>query len=109
MNIIQIDNLTHRFADGTVGLENINLSSKIMKAVKPIMHVRLNEMIEIIGRIIERGIAKKEFKKVDPCLAAVHYLNTIRTGFFVNSMMDENKTDKDELLKLFFNGLGKRS
>jgi biotin transport system ATP-binding protein len=26
MNIIEIDNLTHRFADGTVGLEDINLS-----------------------------------------------------------------------------------
>ena len=26
MNIIEINNLTHRFADGTVGLENINLS-----------------------------------------------------------------------------------
>jgi biotin transport system ATP-binding protein len=26
MNIIEIDNLTHRFADGTIGLENITLS-----------------------------------------------------------------------------------
>lgn len=26
MNIIEIENLSHRFADGTVGLENINLS-----------------------------------------------------------------------------------
>ena len=26
MNIIEIENLCHRFADGTVGLENINLS-----------------------------------------------------------------------------------
>ena len=40
-------------------MENINLSSKIMKAVKPIMNFRLKEMIDIIAKFIEQGIAKK--------------------------------------------------
>lgn len=89
-------------------MENINLSSKLIKAVKPIMQVRLNDMVNIIARIIERGIAKKEFKRVDPHLAALHYLNTIRTGFIINIVMSEKQANKDELLKMFFNGLRKR-
>ncbi len=89
-------------------IENINLSSKIMKAVKPIMYVRLKEMIDIIARIIEQGIIKKEFRKIEPHVAALHYLNTIRTGFFVNYIVSEKQIDKSEILGLFFNGLKKR-
>ncbi|GAH58087.1 unnamed protein product, partial [marine sediment metagenome] len=83
-------------------MENINLSSKIMKAVKPTMNARLKEMIDIFARIIEQGIAKKEFRKIEPRLAALHYLNTIHTGFFINFIVPEKQVNKNELLKLFF-------
>ena len=89
-------------------MENINLSSKIMKAVKPIMNFRLKEMIDIIAKIIEQGIAKKEFRKIEPQVAALHYLNTIRTGFFVNFIVPKKQIDKNEILELFFNGLKRR-
>lgn len=89
-------------------MENINLSSKMMKAVKPIMNVRLKEMIDIVSRIIEYGISKKEFRKIEPRLAALHYLNTIRTGFFVSFIIHEKQVNKDELLDLFFYGLKRR-
>lgn len=89
-------------------MENINLSSKIMKAVKPIMNFRLKEMIDIIAKIIEQGIAKKEFRKIEPHVAALHYLNTIRTGFFVNFIVPKKQIDKNEILELFFNGLKRR-
>jgi AcrR family transcriptional regulator len=89
-------------------MENTNLSNKIIKAVKPIMRVRLKEMIGIIARIISQGITKKEFRHVKPRLTALHYLNTIRTGFFVNFILSEKHIEKRDLLKLFFNGLKKR-
>lgn len=89
-------------------VENINLSSKIMKAVKPIMSARLKEMIEIIAQIIQNGIEKKEFRKVDARVTALHYLNTIRTGFFITFIIGGKGLDKKELLELFFEGLKKR-
>ena len=89
-------------------LENINLSSKIMKAVKPIMNVRLKEMIDIIARIIEQGIVKKEFRKMEPRMAALYYLNMIRTGFFINCIISDKQVNKNELLELFLDGLKKR-
>lgn len=89
-------------------MENVNLSSKIMKAVKPIMNSRLKEMIDIIAKIIKQGIAKKEFRKIEPHVAALHYLNTIRTGFFVNFIAPKKQIDKNEILELFFNGLKRR-
>jgi TetR/AcrR family fatty acid metabolism transcriptional regulator len=89
-------------------MENVNLSSKIMKAVKPIMNFRLKEMIDIIAKIIKQGIAKREFRKIEPHIAALHYLNTIRTGFFVNFIVPEKFVDKKILLDLFFRGLKQR-
>ena len=89
-------------------MENVNLSSKIMKTVKPIMHVHLKEMIDIIVQIIEQGIKAREFRKVEPRIAAVHFLNTIRTGFFVTFIAPEKFVDKKILLDLFFKGLKQR-
>lgn len=89
-------------------MENINLSSKLMKAVKPIMNTHLKEMIDIIARIIEHGIVKKEFRKAEPRVAALHYLNTLRTGFFVSFLISEKPIHRNELLELFFDGLKKR-
>lgn len=89
-------------------MENVNLSSKIMKAVKPIMTVHLKEMIDIIVQIIEQGIKAREFRKVEPRIAAVHFLNTIRTGFFFTFIAPEKFVDKKILLDLFFKGLKQR-
>ena len=89
-------------------MENVNLSSKIMKAVKPIMNVHLKEMIDIIVQMIEQGIKAREFRKVEPRIAAVHFLNTIRTGFFVTFIAPEKSVDKKTLLDLFFKGLKQR-
>lgn len=89
-------------------MENINLSSKIMKAVKPIMSVHLKEMIDIIVQIIEQGIKAREFRKIEPRIAAVHFLNTIRTGFFLTFITPEKFVNKKILLDLFFKGLKQR-
>ncbi len=89
-------------------MENVNLSSKIMKAVKPIMNVYLKKMIDIIARIIGQGIKTREFRKIEPRIAAVHFLNTIRTGFFVTFITPERFVDKKILLDLFFKGLKQR-
>ena len=72
------------------------------------MNFRLKEMIDIIAEIIKQGIAKKEFRKIEPHVAALHYLNTIRTGFFVNFIVPKKQIDKNEILELFFNGLKRR-
>ena len=72
------------------------------------MNSRLKEIIEIIAEIIEQGIANKEFRKIEPHMAALHYLNTIRTGFFVNLIAPKKQIDKNEILELFFNGLNRR-
>lgn len=89
-------------------IENINLTRRIMKAIKPIIFIRIEEMITLIAQIIEDGIKKKEFRKVDPRLAALYFLNTIRTGFFAQFFMPGMSVEKNATLELFFNGLKKR-
>ena len=89
-------------------IENINLTRRIMKAVKPVIFRRIEEMIILIAQIIEDGIKKNEFRKVDPRIAALHFLNTIRTGFFVQLFIPGMSMDKNATLELFFNGVKKR-
>ena len=89
-------------------MENLNLSSKIMKVVKPIAIENLNNMIRIVAQIIEDGIKSGEFRRVDSRIAALHFLNTIRTGFYINLFIPEISVDKTKALNLFFDGLKKR-
>lgn len=89
-------------------MENINLSRKMMKAIKSMVPVHLNDMVQLVAGIIEDGIQHKEFRKVNPQIAALHFLNTIRTTFFANVFTNAKTLQKDAVLDVFFNGLIER-
>lgn len=89
-------------------MENLNLSRKIMKAVRPIVMKNLMRIIESIAMIIEQGIKAGEFRKIDARIAALHFLNTIRTGFYINQFMPGIAVSNELFLTLFFEGLKKR-
>jgi AcrR family transcriptional regulator len=89
-------------------MENLNLSGKVLKTIKPIVFTRIKEMIDIIAQIIDRGVEKGEFQRIDAHVAALHFLNTIRTEFFVKFFIPEISVDKNVSLNLFFEGLKKR-
>lgn len=65
-------------------------------------------MTDLVAQIIEDGIAQKEFRKVKPRIAALHFLNTIRTAFFASFFFPELSGEKDAVLEVFFNGLVER-
>jgi len=89
-------------------MENINLSRKMMKAIKSMVPVRLNDMVQLVAGIIEDGIKHKEFRKVNPQIAALHFLNTIRTTFFANVFTNTKTLKRNAVLDVFFNGLIER-
>jgi AcrR family transcriptional regulator len=89
-------------------MENINLSKKIMKAIKPLIPRHIHEMTDIVAQIIDDGIKQKEFRRVKPRVAALHFLNTIRTAFFASFFFPELSGQKDAVLEIFFNGLKER-
>lgn len=89
-------------------MENLNLSRKLMKAVHPIVVENLCAMINVIAEIIKKGIQNGEFRKVNTQIAALHFLNTIRTGFYINLFVPNIEVDKKVALDLFFKGLNKR-
>ncbi|KPL15925.1 hypothetical protein AMJ74_00265 [candidate division WOR_3 bacterium SM1_77] len=100
--------LKHKSSFPMFTMENINLSRKIMKAIKPLIPKHINEMTDLVAQIIEDGIAQKEFRKVKPRIAALHFLNTIRTAFFASFFFPELSGEKDAVLEVFFNGLVER-
>ena len=89
-------------------MENLNLSSRIIKAVQPIVTDNLRRMIDHIARIIDQGIKTGEFRKVDIRIAAFHFLNTIRTCFYIAMFAPEITQGKKTSLQLYFEGLKTR-
>jgi AcrR family transcriptional regulator len=88
--------------------ENLHVTGRIMKRIRPAVMPRLIQMTEIISRIIEEGIKRGEFADVEPRTAAFYFLSTIRTTFFGKSFMPEVFSDDSTVLKLFFKGLKKK-
>ncbi len=100
--------LKHKSSFPMFSIENINLTRRIMRAIKPIIFMSIEEMVILIAQIIEDGIAKKEFRNVETRVAALHFLNTIRTCFFVRVFIPGISVDEKTALEIFFNGLKKR-
>jgi len=88
--------------------ENMHITGRIMKKIRPVMMPRLIQMTEIISRIIEEGIKRGEFIDIEPRTAAFYFLSTIRTAFFGRSFMPDVFSDSDTVLKMFFRGLKKK-
>lgn len=89
-------------------MENLNLSRRIMKAMRPIVMENLLKMIDAIAVIIDQGITAGEFRKVDTRVAALHFLNTIRTGFYVSQFLPGITGIQETSLILYFEGLKRR-
>jgi len=88
--------------------ENINLTGKTLKRIHSTVEPRVSSMIETISCIIRDGIEKNEFRKVDPTLAAFHFLSTIRAIFLSSYYLTNDAINIESILELFFEGLNKR-
>lgn len=88
--------------------ENLTLTGKTLKKINITAQPKISAMIDIISRIVEEGINNDEFRKVDPRLAAFHFLSTIRAIFFSNSYLANSVINSESILELFFKGLNKR-
>lgn len=90
-------------------LENINLAQKIMKGLGPKIFIRIEEIISLIALIIEEGIKNHEFRKVNARIAALHFLNTIRTAMLGKFFLIKNTNMvKEVVIELFLKGLQER-
>jgi TetR/AcrR family fatty acid metabolism transcriptional regulator len=89
-------------------MENLNLSRKIMKALKPLIPKHIAKMTGVVAEIIDEGIKQKEFRQVEPRIAALHFLSTIRTAFFASYFFPELSGEIDTVLEVFFKGLAER-
>jgi TetR/AcrR family fatty acid metabolism transcriptional regulator len=88
--------------------ENLHITGRIMKKIRPVVMPKLIQMTEIISRIIKEGAKNGEFVDVEPKIAAFYFLSTIRTAFFGRAFMPEGFSDDDTVIKLFFKGLKKK-
>lgn len=88
-----------------ISMENINQALKIMKEIKPRVFPIIAQIISSVARIIEEGIRNGEFHNINPQVAAISFLNIVRTPFLVNLFSSEKVKCGSEILDLFFDGL----
>ncbi len=88
-----------------VSLENINLTQELMREIETQIKPKLTCMIDLITDIFRTGIADKEFKKVNPKIAAIFFASTVR-AFFVAGFYQVKVKDSQKAIKnLFLNGV----
>jgi TetR/AcrR family transcriptional regulator, fatty acid metabolism regulator protein len=88
-----------------VSIENINLTTEIMKEMETQIKPKMFKFIDNIARIIKTGIVNHEFKKVNPQVASIFFLNTVRV-VQVSHLYKINVKDGQEMIKeMFFNGI----
>jgi len=88
-------------------IENINLTIKIMKGIKPIVLPRIHKIVQLVAEIIAEGIKKGEFRDVNPQLTALYFLNTIRTTFLAYIFIPDLKNQGKTVTDIFLYGLKK--
>ncbi|MGQ9464563.1 MAG: TetR/AcrR family transcriptional regulator [bacterium] len=91
-----------------LSMENINQALKIMRGVKFKVFPIINDIVTEIKTIIEQGIKRGEFRDINPQVAAVCFLNIIRTPFLLSIFSAGKTPHPDEILELFFDGLNKK-
>lgn len=89
-------------------MENINMAKKIMKMMQPTIFKHIEEIINLIGRIVQKGIDNGEFRKIEPRIGAVYFLNNIRTAFLCHLFYSEIKNPEGEIMNILFSGLKRR-
>lgn len=89
------------------GMENVNLTRRVMKGIDPVLLVGLHSIVEPITRIIRAGIAGGEFRRVDPALASIYFLNVLRTAFMIRNLPMKFKKSNQGVMDMFVLGLKK--
>ncbi|MGB9721647.1 MAG: TetR/AcrR family transcriptional regulator [bacterium] len=88
-----------------ISMENINQALKLMKKIKQRVFPIINKIVSEIAQIIDTGIKNGEFQKINPRVAAISFLNLVRTPFLISLFFKEKIKCCEEILELFFNGL----
>jgi len=91
-----------------ITFENINLTSRILKGLKGVILPHMQAVTRIITRIISEGITSREFRSVNPGIAAIHFLSAVRTTFVASLFIREAALDTHLAFNLFFEGLKRR-
>jgi TetR/AcrR family fatty acid metabolism transcriptional regulator len=89
-------------------LSNMNLTSRIMKAVHRHAMIRVDEIVTLVAHIISEGIEKGEFRKTDPRIGAYFFLNAVRAAFSIQSFVPGAKGGEKEVVRMMLEGLKKR-
>jgi TetR/AcrR family fatty acid metabolism transcriptional regulator len=100
--------LKFRGGFGLEMIDNMNLTSRIMKAIHRQAMARVNEITALVSRIISEGIERGEFVRTDPRIGAYFFLNAVKAAFSIQLFVPGAKDGEKEIIRIMLEGLKKR-
>ncbi len=91
-----------------ISLENINLAGRVLKDLRSVIMSHMHDVTRLIARIVDEGITRGEFRRVDAEVAAIHFLSAVRTAFVASVIYGKRPADGKSAFDFFFRGLQKR-
>lgn len=88
-----------------VTIENINLTTEIMKELRLKTKHKFSQLIDLLAKIIRDGIKHKELKNIDPKLGALIFLNFVHTSFQAQMYIPGIKEQRNKIREIFFYGI----
>lgn len=88
-----------------LSMQALDQTTEVMHRFKKLVMPHMREMVDEVATIIAAGMKAGEFRRTDPRLAALFFLDSFRTRMFALShgLVDYDPGPKAE--ELFFNGL----
>jgi TetR/AcrR family fatty acid metabolism transcriptional regulator len=88
-----------------VTIENINLTTEIMKELRVKTKHKFSQLIDLLAKIIQEGIKHKELKSIDPKMGALIFLNIAHTSFQAHMFISGVKEQREKIKEIFFYGI----
>ncbi|MEO0073475.1 MAG: TetR/AcrR family transcriptional regulator [candidate division WOR-3 bacterium] len=85
--------------------ENMQQATDLIPRFRRDILPRLLTMLREVGRIIKRGISRREFRRVNPELAALTFMNAFRAAMFAIGNRLRISDPCRAVKKIFFSGI----
>lgn len=89
-------------------LMNIHLSAHAIKGLRSKIMPKMIKMNQTVAEVMAEGIANREFREIDPQIAAFLFLNLVRSYFMSRIFKLDYSSDVKEILTIFFEGIKRR-
>ncbi len=89
-------------------IENIHLTAQTLKSLHSVVMPKMIKMNRIIAEVISLGIKDREFRELDPQIAAFCFISLMRAMFMNMMFKFDTAENADDIMRIFLCGIKRR-